>query len=279
MPDLLRTDGSRALVAASDADRDAKVEQLLLDGLDQYFAGRYSDAIHIWTRALFFDRSQPRARAYIDRARSAIAERARRSEQLLHDGVAAFDRGDGGAARQLLNAALEDGASRDEALAVLGRLDRLDGNRSISRAPVTPPPMRRDAIAAASAPADGGRRLAAAVLVVLTLVVAAIITAASWERFGWTLFPAGDAAATTAGPPVRDIMPAAPRRAEIAMARARTLASSGHLRDALDALDDVRVTDPQKPDADFLRTELQRQLLGMSGVTVASSAQGERGRP
>ena len=35
MSDSLRTDGSRALDGVSDADRDAKIEQLLLDGLDR----------------------------------------------------------------------------------------------------------------------------------------------------------------------------------------------------------------------------------------------------
>ena len=38
MSDPLRTDGSRAFAVASEADRDAKIEQLLLAGLDQYFA-------------------------------------------------------------------------------------------------------------------------------------------------------------------------------------------------------------------------------------------------
>ena len=56
---------------------------------------RYELAINVWTRALFLDRSHARARAYIDRARSALAERQRESEELLQNGVAAFQRGDG----------------------------------------------------------------------------------------------------------------------------------------------------------------------------------------
>ena len=75
MSDPLRTDGSRAHAdVASEPDRDAKIEQLLLVGLDHYFAGRYELAINVWTRALFIDRSHARARAYIERARSAQAE-------------------------------------------------------------------------------------------------------------------------------------------------------------------------------------------------------------
>src|SRR5882724_13009585 len=118
MSDPLRTDGSRALAAAPEADRDAKIEQLLLVGLDHYFAALYDQAIHVWTRVLFLDRSHARARAYIERARSALAERQRESEELLHSGVAAFDRGEGSEARRLLLAAMSQGAPSDQALAI-----------------------------------------------------------------------------------------------------------------------------------------------------------------
>src|SRR3954467_3242731 len=100
MSDPLRTDGSRATDAGSASDRDAKIEQLLLAGLDHYFAAHYELAINVWTRALFFDRSHARARAYIERARSAPAERQRQSEEMLQNGTAAFRRGDSGEARR-----------------------------------------------------------------------------------------------------------------------------------------------------------------------------------
>src|SRR5438128_4490906 len=100
MSDPLRTDASRADVASA-AERDAKIEQLLLAGLDHYFAGQYEHAINVWTRALFLDRSHARARAYIERARSALAEKQRQSEELLQSGVAAFERGEGDEARRL----------------------------------------------------------------------------------------------------------------------------------------------------------------------------------
>src|SRR5471032_3333299 len=130
MSDPLRTDGSRAHAdVASVADgntKDAKIEQLLLVGLDNYFAARYELAINVWTRALFLDRSHARARAYIDRARSAQAERQRESEELLQNGVAAFQRGEGDEARRLLQAAIDGGAPSEEALEVLDRMNRLE---------------------------------------------------------------------------------------------------------------------------------------------------------
>ena len=109
---------------ASHVDREAKIEQLLLAGLDHYFAGQYDQAINIWTRALFLDRSHARARAYIERARSALAERQRQSEELLQTGVAAFHRGDGEEARRLLQGWAEqtgDVHLAAEARAALGR--------------------------------------------------------------------------------------------------------------------------------------------------------------
>src|SRR5580693_1904631 len=133
MSDAHRNDGAHAHEAASAAGRDAKIEQLLLLGLDHYLASQYEQAINVWTRVLFLDRNHARARAYIERARSALAERQRESEELLQTGVAAFERGDGDEARRLLQAAIERGAPSEEALAVLDRLDRLESVVSPAR--------------------------------------------------------------------------------------------------------------------------------------------------
>ena len=170
MSDPLRTDRSRALDAASDADRDAKIEQLLLVGLDHYFAAQYDHAINVWTRALFLDRSHARARAYIERARSALAERQRESEELLQTGVAAFERGDGGEARRLLQAAIDGGAPSDEALAVLERLNRLEARHA---SPAEDVCARRERhLAAPPAPARRMRRGASACWSPVVVVIA-----------------------------------------------------------------------------------------------------------
>jgi len=126
MSDSLREDSLRALDTAPDPNRDAKIEELLLSGLDHYFAARYDHAINIWTRVLFLDRSHPRARAYIDRARGALAERQRASDELLESGVAAFHRGESARARRLLHDALDQGAQPEAALSVIDRLHRLE---------------------------------------------------------------------------------------------------------------------------------------------------------
>jgi tetratricopeptide (TPR) repeat protein len=268
MSDRLRTDDSRALDAGSDADRDAKIEQLLLIGLDQYFAAQYDQAINVWTRALFLDRSHPRARAYIERARSALAERQRESEELLQNGVAAFQRGDGAEARRLLQAAIDGGAPPDEALAVLDRLNRLDKG-----AAARPPRSSRDLprLSAPDARVSSASRVRLAVMIsmlLLAIVAASAIGIGSWNptTFDWrSLLSLQDAPAASSGAPIsRDVALPLPRRAETALARARTLVAGGRLRDALAVLDTIRLTDTQKTDADRLRAEIQRQLLGLA---------------
>src|SRR5688572_27050573 len=123
MSEPQRPERVRAAGEVPERDRDGRVEELLLTGLDHYFAGRYVLAINVWTRVLFLDHRHARARAYIERARGAIAERQREGDELVHSGAAAFDRGDVNQARQLLSAALERGAASEEALALLNRLE------------------------------------------------------------------------------------------------------------------------------------------------------------
>jgi hypothetical protein len=267
MSDPLRTDGSRAFAASSEVDRDAKIEQLLLAGLDHYFAAEYDHAISVWTRVRFLDRSHARARAYIDRARSALAERQRESEELLQNGVAAFERGDGGEARRLVQAAMEGGAPTDEALAVLDRLDRLETS------PTTEPPSpssrpRTGSTPAAAGSPGGWSALSIVGLFLLVLAASGAYSAAVWGPLDWRLMlpsqtvPARVVGSTTPREPGLPL----PRRGELVLARARALVATGHFRDALMALDLVRQTDPQKAEADRLRGEIQLQLIALTSV-------------
>jgi hypothetical protein len=265
-----------------DPERDAKIDELLLSGLEHYFGGRFQEAINIWGRVLFIDRSHARARAYIDRARSAQAERQRRTEELVHEGVAAIQRGDGGAARELLESAAAQGERPDVALAYLERLERLAG--AVGSAAGGPesrtPPGRKPARAlmprrfGAGAPAP----VRVLPLVVLgVLVGVAVIVAASFDLLRplvdipWRRPPVG-AAATAAPEPLP-----MPRAATIAIARARGLYAAGRLKDALAQLELVPGGDPAVAEADQLRVDIQRRLLEAAGLSaVAPAARGAR---
>jgi tetratricopeptide (TPR) repeat protein len=272
MSDAFRTDGSRALEGAADADRDAKIEQLLLAGLDHYFAARYEQAINVWTRALFLDRSHHRARAYIDRARSALAEQLRETEELLHSGVAAFDRGETAEAKRLLRAAIDSGAHADEARPLLNRLSHEraeDAGRSPGDAARTPPEARPKALAALNRPSRPRVRglgvLLAPALVAATGVGAYLV--AVRPGLDWRAIldlqptPSGSTAPLLAP---RDVALPLPRRGEMMLGHARALAAGGRLHEALTVLDSVWSADPQKPEVDRLRADIQRQLIGLA---------------
>ena len=236
---------------------ESRIEELLLAGLDHYFSGQHELAISVWTRVLFLDRSHARARAYIERARGAIAERQREGEELLQTGAAAFQRGDAEGARRLLTSAVERGAQPDEALAMLDRLERLSPAATASLwggARALRHPIDHDA------PARERRGIrAATLLLVLAIGLASgVLVMNAWSAgvLPWSPWPASRPAATQPESPLP-----VPSAAEVSLARARMWSGIGRLRDALIALDAIRPGDPLRPQADELRAEIQRQLL------------------
>jgi hypothetical protein len=258
------------LKAHQGADDEARIEQLLVTGLDHYFAGEFEHAINLWTRVLFLDRHHDRARAYIERARSAQAEQQRISEALVHEGLDAFDKGEVDRARALLSDALDQGASHDVALGVLGRIDRLDAGKRT----VNPPAVRRRAYPAPSPAVDVHRHRgtiakwwATAAAIVLVAAVSFVMVAPS----GWSAwFPVQ----ATTGTPAAIVTPPSPlpvpSPTEAYVGQARSLFAGGKLRDALRALDRVPVGDALRPDAERLRADIQRELLAVAGAEASS---------
>ena len=271
MSDPLRTNPSPTPASADgDAERDAKIEHLLISGLDQYFAGAYAQAIDIWTRALFLDRNHARARAYIERARSAMAEEQRESEELLHNGVAAFERGEIEAAKQMLTAAVQRGGAHDVALAFLTRIDRIHAATSVPPSSL-PAPSRLPLRPKFEATRGPSRRWVAAAFATLLLGTAALGTA-SWDRLrSWV--PAAPNDAQDALAPARVVQEPlmVPRSSETALDRARALFESGRLHDALRAVDLVRPTDPLRGDADKLKAAIQRELLAFQTLPAGTA--------
>lgn len=254
MSDPLRTDPLRD--AGLTRDRDARIEELLLNGLDHYFAGRYSEAVNVWTRVLFLDRGHARARAYIERARNAQAERDRESEQLLHEGAVAFESGEVSTARKLLTAAVERGAPPDVALAYLGRLDRLDRGAGANAATATGAARAADA----EAPAPSRRALAWPNVALAGAALFAVIGIAAYTAavldIGW-----GRAGETHAVPATQPDPVPVPRASDLAVARARRLIEADRPREALRLLQAIPIADANRAEADRLLIQVQEQLL------------------
>lgn len=242
----------------SQPDRDARIEALLLAGLDHFVGGHYEQAINVWTRVSFLDRHHARARAYTERARQAIAERQRESDELLHRGVDAFERGDTDAARELISRAIAEIGPNDLASALLARLSRLQMTAVIAGAEADPSPL-------AEAVPQGGdprrRRTDAwrtAVLTGAAVVGVAGLVVASLLLQTWGEDAPVPADMTLSAPVER--LPVV-RGAELEVERARLLSAGGHLRDALATLDAADRLEPLRADVVSLRAEIQQRIL------------------
>jgi hypothetical protein len=199
-----------------------------------------------------------------------LAERQRTTEELVQEGVAALDRGDGPAARRLLATAVATGEPHDLAHTYLDRLDRLSAPPpDPERPPPDTGPERAD---------RSGRRLLAGtarpvralpIIGAAILVGVVILFAASRDLLRplvtreWRQVPAAGATITP------DPLPA-PRPSEVALGRARDLYRSGHLKAALAALDGVSEADPLAAEAARLKVELQRILLASTGAAAGA---------
>ena len=235
---------------AEGGDRESRVEQLLLSGLDQYFAGRYEQAIDVWTRVAFLDRRNSRAKAYIDRARGLVAERQREVEALVQEGVTAYEAGDLATARALLTRAVDSGGHSDTAHLFLDRLHRSEA------LPATPPRPVRDAAVPAVRARPAIWEWMSTVAVSAVLAVAIFVAARPVASFVADL-PLAMPAATPAAP---EPLPVA-RASDRLLARARALRAEGRAAEALRLLDGIDVADAQRSAADTLRADIQREVL------------------
>ena len=246
-------------VEVDDRDRSSRIEQILLAGLDLYFAGQYEQAIDIWTRVAFLERRHGSARAYIDRARGALAERQRESEELVDSGRAAYEAGDWRGARRLLTEAVARGGGGDTATLLLERLDRVAAtNTPGASSPARPSPEQ----AAQPAPTRGWLSTAvASFLVVATVLVLGrmvAITVVEWSG------------RVATAPPHVDPLPVV-GIGELAVQRARRLHAAGKVAEAIDILAQVDIADLARSAADELRAVWQRQALAAGGEPLSSA--------
>lgn len=277
MTDPIRSGRMPLRAEVPERDRDAHIEELLLAGLDHYFNGQHELAINVWTRVLFLDRGHARARAYIERARSAVAERQRKGDELLHTGSAAFDRGDAEAARRLVASAVEHGASSDEALALLARIERLELAAVQPGPPPRPAEPRTGGTLAVISASPGARWkwIGAGILAGLLLAALALGLLLQGGVPNWFfLSGAEQVAASTLKAPLP-----VPSIGQVALSRGQSLYGRGHLLEALAALEAVPGGDPLRPRADELTATIQRQLLAAARSADRSKPEVDPRRP
>jgi hypothetical protein len=242
-------------------DRESRAETLLVEGLDQYLAGHYDDAIHIWTRVLFLDRNHQRARAYIERARTTLGERQRRADELIHRAQQHVIDGALVQARALL-AEIGTASADDSGVARLwSEIERAERARP---QPVSVPAAPLPAIEPAFHRVRGvplaavGKLIAAGAIGAFVIAVVTSPTIGSWFGVVESVVPHGPAGR----PPAL----AGPGEEEIALIRARTLYGKGRLAEALDVLDRVGPVTAQRAEVDALRVEIQGVLLSTAAL-------------
>jgi tetratricopeptide (TPR) repeat protein len=235
---------------------DSRVENLLSEGLEHYFEGRFEDAIHLWTRVLFLDRHHASARAYIERARGGIAERQRRADESLQAVSTLLDAGHAIEARHRLTQVIAVTGDDERTAALRLRLERVErvsgGAQRIHAVPVPEPEWWRAGADLASA------RVHLKHVVAVAAVVCAAVLMSSPAVRTWMGF-----APVTPVPVVgrEPVAVAVLSGGEVALIRARALYARGRLADALAALDRVGPEQNARPDADRLRVDIQRVLL------------------
>jgi len=257
-------DSPQTVAGGARPDPDGRIDALLVSGLDAYLAGDFESAIHIWTRVLFLDRDHGRARAYIERARTALAERQRRTDLLAAEGVDTFERGDVERARVLFAEVLDADASHDVALGMLSRLDRLAPESRVAPAGRL---FYADGAPPRLALADGSRTAAVvgpawvAWLVVGVGLVGALAfgPAAALRPAAW-----GTSAAPIAPLPDSLTVLPEPRVSDGALRRCRALVEAGRVHDALAECDRIGPGDARRADADALVARIQQALLAVS---------------
>jgi len=253
----------------SEAERAARIEQLLLAGLDHYFVGNYEQAINVWSRVAFVERGHGRARAYIERARGALAERQRESEECLHKGIAAYQAGDLHASRELLTRAVEQGGANDTALLFLQRLGRLGAVTEATNA--GPPAIRstsRDVPVRTSTTRSNWVATGVASGVVAAVILLGALGVASWLREWPVTTPTGDPVPVEPLPIVRGSW--------ARMSRAQQLHEAGRSHEALRELDAVEIDDPIRFEADRLRSDIQRAVLSSAEPAATEAGEAER---
>jgi len=231
--------------------RDQQIDTLLDDGLDRYFASRYEEAIHLWTRVLFLDRSHARARAYIERARTALAEMQRRSDELLQASRDLLEQGKTDAARQLLTEAVATSGDDVAAAALRARLERLERAGAVGRIAEDRPPIVERTPFWAWGRTPGRAVGAGLVLVLLFMITAMFVQGGTNPQQG------RDNAIVVAPAPGRLTVLSS---SEVALVRARTAFERGRLSEALRVLDRVSLDSPERVAADQLRIEIQQLL-------------------
>ncbi|MFN7960211.1 MAG: hypothetical protein U0002_02985 [Thermoanaerobaculia bacterium] len=117
---------------AGAGESDERIRQLLVEGQQAFSRGDLQAAIDAWSRIFLIDIDHPEAARRIEEARRLKAESERKVEELFHEAVAAFDRGEREVARQGFERVLAVAPSYFAAREYLAQLNASSGEPEAS---------------------------------------------------------------------------------------------------------------------------------------------------
>ena len=245
----------------SEAERAARIEELLLSGLDQVLR-RPLRTSHQHLDACRVSRARARPSARVHRAGP---RRPGRAAARIGGAPARGDCGlPWGRSRQgsrPADARLDVGGPNETALVFLQRVSR--ASTAVAPARVTSRPRRRTRTTRGPARADAGGGWTWSI--VASVVVSAAIVVGALAVRSWIVdLPVAAPTAVAIGEPLPVI-----RGSDLRLARARDLEARGQARAALRMLAEVDMADPLRGEADRLTSDIQRRLLGLATAGAA----------
>lgn len=263
-----------------------KTEELYLHGDELFGKGLFQRAVHVWTRILFMDRGNPKARKAIDRAKKALAERQRLLDAEVATAGRLFEEGDLEGAGSLIRAVLAadprhiEGHHVAERIAALDRrnVDGQPGGASceIESAPV---PSRRGLLLRVSKKASARPETAASSsplkMAVFALTAVLVFAAgALYLHLNWDSFVSDGAFANSTSPSgLSDPdAPSLPDPAELRYYNGARLFAKGRYREALLELSLVDRSSATAEEARGLILRIEERLLRGASEDVISSS-------
>lgn len=230
-----------------------KIEGLLAEGRALMASGRPRDAALVFERVLLLAPSDPAARAGIDAAQAAAAERARDLDARLDAVEMRIEEGSHTGARALIDAVVREGGDTHRAAALLDRipippgwfsLRRADGEGSLPAPPTISP--------------TGRSRLFLGLACGAVFLLLGVAVAAYWDSLMQRLRQAPRPQQASVSHPADP----RPRAEDQTIAAARRHLAEGDPARAVALLDNVHPQQPSYPFARQLRGQAEQALRG-----------------
>jgi hypothetical protein len=265
-----------------------KTEELYLHGDELFGRGLFQRAVHVWTRILFMDRGNPKARKAIDRAKKALAERQRLLDAEVATAGRLFEEGDLEGAGSLIRAVLAADPRHAEGHHVAERIAALD-HRNVDGQPSgasceiesAPVPSKCGLLLRvsqeASARPETGVSSSPLKMAIFALTAVLVFAAeALYLHLNWDSFVSDEAFANSTSPSGLSVPEALslPDPAELRYYNGARLFAKGRYREALLELSLVDRSSTTVEEARGLILRIEERLLrGVSEDVISSSGE------